>query len=354
VRQFLSARPTGDDTYEVSLGASTAAVRDGGLVSPVFPAFGGSATDISQASGLLLCFASSPHNVLRHIQNELPRTLAARTMVGYGLASVLIAGDSTELREHASALQPLLSGWELWPLDRGALRATAIERHAAGATVDVALPELNADGLPYDAGCQVRQLSVSLALATQRASVYTPELVAALRAIAESAGNLVDVLRENAAADPTLTTVRKHHYLVSRVLEINAGLAMVISQTLSGTSPLLHSDYPVAEYGLLGIGSAARALWSFYNHLRQCFAAADHVNRLATSGASISAFEPFVNFQNLNFSQWADAKGRLADLPKVQPRPAAPHLLHYSSRFGFHETEYTLGASWQSLHASEP
>ena len=346
---MLAALPCGADKYEISLGLSTEALKVGGLVSPVFAAFGTRA-DITGATGLLLCFAASPHSVLKFIQNELPRDLQEQTMVGYGLASVLLAGDAIELREHAAALQPILNAWELWQLEEGVLTTSTIERYVRSGEKPW-MPQISADSLPYDAACQVRQLNASLALAAQRAAIYTPELAAAFRALADSAATLVDKLRDIAAAEPTVTTVRRHHYYVSRVLEVNAGLAMVISQTLSGTVPLLNSDYPVGEYGLLGIGSAARALWSFYNHLRRCFAAADHVNRLAESGPGLAPFDPFVTFADLDYTLWDDSPARLSRLPHVEPHPAAPHLVHYSSRFGFHETEYTLGASWQSLHA---
>jgi len=126
----------------------------------------------------------------------------------------------------------------------------------------------------------------------------------------------------------------------------------VISQSLGGTPPLFSSEYPVGEYGLLGIGAAARALWAFYFHLRQCFLDANHGSRIAQHVQSIAPFDPFLDWAHLDYSKWNDTSARLTNLPSADGPKPAPHLLHYSSRFGFHETEYALGASWQSLHAS--
>jgi hypothetical protein len=350
VRQFLSALPVGDHEYEISIGTSADAVAHGGLVSPVFPAFGEPTDGLDGSSGLLLCFADSPSALLSVVQNALPRRHRSRTLMTYGLASVLVAGDIDELREIESNHRDLVAASELWPLSSGKLVATDIERQVRQVE-QVVLNPIERDDLPYDAACQVRQLNVSLALAIHRASVFTPELTAALQAIAAAASDLVDALPA-AGEDWTVDDVSMHHYYLSRLLEINAGLAMVISQTLGGVPPLLNSEYPVGEYSLLGIGTAARALWSFYHHLRRCFASANHAQRLRVNGESVVSFDPFVNSQSLDYTKWRNALARLPALPDAEQRVAAPHLLHFSSRFGFHETAYTLGASWQSLHAS--
>ena len=351
MRQFLSALPIGDHTYEISIGTSAGAVSRGGLVSPVFPAFGEPTEGLDGASALLLCFADSPSVLLSVIQNQLPRRHRSRTLLTYGLASVLVAGDIDELRQLESDHQDLVAASELWPLSSGKLVVTDVERRVRRSAQQVVLDLIERDDLPYDAACQVRQLNVSLALAMHRASVFTPELAAAFQAIAKAASGLVGALPA-AGEDWTVDDVSKHHYYLSRLLKINAGLAMVISQTLGGVPPVLNSEYPVGEYSLLGIGTASRALWSFYHHLRSCFAAGNHAQRLRVNGKSVVSFDPFVKWQDLDYTKWKNAPAALPALPGAEQRAAAPHLLHFSSRFGFHETAYTLGASWQSLHAS--
>ena len=350
MRQFLSALPLGDENYQISIGQSADAVRHGGLVSPVFPAFGEATQGLDGASALLLCFADSPSALLRAIQNQLPRQYRSRTLISYGLASVLVAGDIDEIRALEAGHRDLIAASELWPLSGGKLALGDVERRVRPAQA-VVLEPIERNDLPYDAACQVRQLNVSLEMAIHRASVFTPELVAAFTSISAAASDLVDALPA-AGDDWTVDDVSKHHYYLSRLLEINAGLAMVISQTLGGVPPVLNSEYPVGEYGLLGIGTATRALWSFYHHLRSCFVQANHAHRLRVNGASVVPFDPFLRLRDLDYTKWKDAPGRLPALPNAEPRAAAPHLLHFSSRFGFHETAYTLGASWQSLHAS--
>lgn len=352
MRQFLSALPLGDQTYKITIGPSTDAVSRGGLVSPVFPAFQLPLDELDDAAtGLLLCFPEDPAGFLSVIQNELPRDLQSKTMISYGLASVIVMGQVDELRDLASAQQDRLTAFELWPLTKLQLVEREIERYARDATSTPLVPIPTAS-LPYDAGCQVRQLNVNLALALHRAATYAPELVGAFTALAEAVALLVDRFRPAGGSDWTVDDVRQHHYYVSRVLEVNAGLAMVISQTLGGVPPLLSSEYPVGEYGLLGIGAATRALWSFYHHLRRCFLEANHAGRLAENAHKLAPFDPFLNWATLDYTLWDNAPAKLADLPSAAGRTPAPHLLHFSSRFGFHETEYTLGASWQSLHAS--
>lgn len=351
MRQFLSALPAGQGTYEVTIGASADAVGAGGLVSPVFPAFEESTEDLGAHEALLLCFARSPAQVLSTIQNELPRELRSRTVASYGLASVLLFGGIDELRDVAATLEPFVQAWELWPLHDSVLTEADISRFVR----EPAPPDfawIDSSDLPYDAACQVRQLNTNLALAIHRASVFTPELVGAFLGVAQAASGLVDELRVINGDAPSLDSVRKHHYYLSRLLEVNAGLSMVVSQTLGGIPPMMNSEYPVAEYSLLGIGAASRALWSFYNHLRGNFASANHVQRVATNYKSIAAFDPCLNWNDLDYSRWEQSPAKLGDLPMATLEPASPHLLHFSSRFGFHETEYTLGASWQSLHAS--
>jgi hypothetical protein len=352
VRQFLSALPLGTQTHEITIGPSASAVGRGGLVSPVFPAFRVATDDLDPSvTGLLLCFPESPSALLTFIQNEMPRGLASRTMMSYGLASVVLIGEVNELRDFATHQRPFLRASELWPLQNRILNDKDIERFVR----DVPSEDRAAiatGGLEYDAACQVRQLNVNLAFALHRASVYAPELVGAFGEIGDAAARLVEKLRFDPGGPQTTDEVRQHHHYVSQVLQVNAGLAMVISQTLGGTPPLLNSEYPVGEYGLLGIGAAARALWSFYHHLRRSFLDANHGSGLSEKAKTLPPFEPFLNWAELDYNVWDASTARLACLLPAAGLAPSPHLLHFSSRFGFHETEYTLGASWQSVHAS--
>lgn len=353
MKRFLTAEPEGERLHRVSIDLSADAVARGALVSPIFAAFGGELPTVDPDGVVAFLFAAAPPRLLARVENECSAEVRASTFVSYGLASVGIVGSSDTLRAVMDCVEHQLLAVEVWQLTGGNVRedevaVTVFQTSKVGSEC----PELSSDGLPYEVACQVRQLQANLQLALYRAHHFAPETTPGLLRVANSGARLVGTLHQVAGETPTLDSVSLHHYLLSSLLELNAALSLVISQTLGGNPPLLNSEYPVAEYGLLGVGTACRGLWGLYEHLRGAIDHENHIEKARTLYPATAAFDPFLNWQHLSYHSWAACPARVTQLPSVEPGLDSAHLVHFSSRFGFHETAYTLGASWQSLHAS--
>lgn len=354
---YLCVSPAGPGRWEVAGSEDpTPTLQREGLVSVIYGAFEPDAPSIPADGALALFFVASPRKMLNRAMVELGSETKRAMFITHGLACVGIVGQSvTELTDLALALAPDVTGYEVWPLVDSHLEISDLIFQEPEQVEFVAPTVVSEDGLPYEAAAQVRQLNANLQMTASKAARYAPELLPTLHSVANLADDTVtstSTALEGGVGEIERTQLK--HDATALLVELNAGLTMLYSQLITGGVPLVRESYPVAEYSLLGIGSAVRALIAVYAHLNTAFQKSNYLARIDAAYTTAAPFPVWIHRLDLDYTEWETSTLRLSDLPDVAMAPEnyRQHLLYFSSRYGFHETLTTMSASWQCVHAS--
>lgn len=352
---FLAATPGAAGRYEVSgVEDPQTCLTAGGLVSPIFGAFSDKCPPLLSDGAVLLLYPRAPRSLLLKVQHELDAGDQASTFLTHGLASIgMFLPTVEECQRVITTLGDTVAGTEIWSLTGFQVAAADIATQAPAIDPTSHQPTpVDGSGLPYDAAAQVRQFNANVASIAPRIGRYAPEYSVLLAFLESNVNSIADATRASNAPGAVPAQVQLRNDLSAHLVELNAGLAMLESQLLSGIHPL-QRDYPVAEYSLLGIGGVCRGIWGLYRHLNTSIAQVDHSRRLVAAYKVGQAFPLFVNRQTMDFAAWESSPVRLSTLdPPADEAHGRLHVLHFSSRYGFHETMNTMSASWQCVYAS--
>ncbi len=279
-----------------------------GLVSPIFGAFIEEPPDLVADGAILFVFPQRVRALLASLQRQTD--LRDRVFVTHGLASVgVMCASRDEVDRVVSQLSEFGAGYECWPLKGNAVDVAGIERMEppqASLLPDPA-ERLEFAGLPYEAATQVRQFERTMARLRQVVLRYMPEAAELLESLAKFMAVSLDDLNEIAGSD-SLGDVQRSRHIVTGMVEMNAGLSMMVAQAEAGTVPLLSPNSAVAEYSLLGIGSAWRGLYGLYRFLHSIFASARLVARLDDVYCNAAAFDPHTLRNNSTYDDWHDSR----------------------------------------------
>lgn len=358
MKRFLGA-VVSDHNVKITIGDDAAALlcSSSARVSPLFPAFGvGPDPELPNQGYVAFLFPRSPRAVLTTIANEFAEDVTARIFVTHGLASVVVIDSERQaVGAVITAVASHLYAYEVWPVNSGVVERSAIEvaLTQSGAQGSRGIPSLvNDDNLPYEAASQVRQFNANLMYFWQRSSPYCPEYEDLTEWLCEAVRDITEMIREiDAKATDDVAVPPRLHHDISLLVDINSTLTILNSQLVAATPPILESGYPVGEYSLLGIGSATRATWRLYAHIARVFTAADHVGRLQRAGRT-AAFDAGLRPYRQDRESWSKSLGRLDEVQISGDASGRRHIVHFSSRWGFHETLHAMSISWQCIHAS--
>lgn len=352
---YLTVVPVDGDRRRVQTQQEpTAALAVGGLASPYFGAFGsGPGPAVGGDDHLVFMAVRSPREVLARIQAKWVRVDRDRVFVTHGLACVGVSGNSDLAARALDLCAEFRGGFESWRLSAGLIDEQC--RDFRGPVPEYVFSrscELPDGGLPYEAATQVRQFRANLAHVGPCAALYFPE---ALPALAELEGHVATAIEHlvELGASQTMKHIQERHQIVSGLVELNAGMAMVSNQATGGVLPLGGCSSPVSEYSLFGIGTAWRAVFAVYSHLNRVFADAKHLARLETKLSEGHTVRSHTLRGNADYLDWKDSGARLSKLDVPEHGAVSrSHAVYFSSRQGFHETYTTMSAAWQAVHVS--
>jgi hypothetical protein len=357
VTTYLCVRPTDNGDWTVFTSPDpTPCLGSEGLASAIFGAFEAPAPAVPADGVIALLFADSPRQLLNDAMVNLPAHAKSSMFVTHGLACAGIVSASIEDAEATiDLLGESVSGWELWPIAGGVLAPDNMVHRPPPQRAYEPLATIDETDLPFESVAQVRQLNANLQMLAAKASRYAPELLPTLHKVSSLGTETAGAIRSLIATDgDDLSLVQLRHDSTALLVELNAGVTMLYSQLLTGGTPLVRESYPVAEYSLLGIGTASRALMGLYRHLNGVFGSSNYLARIEAAYETGEAFPAWVSRLNLDYGVWEASSLRLANLPAAADAPEnhREHILYFSSRYGFHETLNTMSASWQCVHAS--
>lgn len=327
----------------------------GGRSSPIFALPGTTLTQLPTAGSLAFLYPHNPRELFAALLDDAPAEVVAGLFMSHGLACcIIVVEPDFELYDFLTQTScDYLHAFEIWPFEERRSNVTSAKRWtSANTSFDIPAP-IDSMALPEPIAQEVRQFNANLALLANSAREFVPEFQDLTQWLHESISSRVEHIRSDIRAGASIHALSsKLHHDVSILVDVNSCLTLVISQALSVLPPLLSSTYPVGEFSLLGIGSASRAVWRFYETIATVFARADHVTRLRNAFQT-PGFDPWLDrtIQD-NLTSWTAAAERSIQLsPAPDMRPGRKHLIYFSSRWGFHETLNSISVSWQSISA---
>lgn len=328
-------------------------LRQGGRASPLYPADGiDRGIDIPASCLVAFLAPRSSRTLIATLLYDCSGWAAEHIYVSHGLASVvLIAPDAEELAKVLEQAEAHILGYEVWPVHKGEVATANIEVRPPLADAAPWVDPVSDADLSYGMAAQVRQFNSNVAYLTSFAKAYFPELHELVVWLRES----VHLHAENhrgVDAKTDLDAKDRQNLITweSLLLELNAILALFISQATSGAFPIHHQAYPVGEYSLLGIGGMVRSIWRVYSQLQRTFATFNHAGRIQERYRSIDPFNAYAASRRADYSVWKDNPAGIGSLT-ADAEPGRVHIPHFSSRWGFHESYYGMSLAWQCVHA---
>jgi hypothetical protein len=355
VKRFLCTSRRSPDVIAVELldRPESALNSFGGRASPLFAASQAGTVVLPPRSTIAFVVPVSPQSLLARLLNDYDESVASRTFVTHGLASVLLVSeDPTSLRRLLEDLKSDIRAFELWPVDDGLVRMADIEVNVPDVSAEPWCHPIPSSALEFGMAAQVRQFNSNIAYLSAHASRYVPEYRPMIDWLHDSVTRLSHDharLAERDGLDDD--EIRRLIGLETLLIELNAILTLFISQAVNGSIPILERSYPVGEYSLLGVGGMVRAVWRLYHHLHKVFADFDHAGRIKARYQGISPFDPFSPATRIDYSAWIHSGASVGRIDVSSERSGRMHLPHFSSRWGFHESYYGLSVSWQCIHA---
>ena len=141
------------------------------------------------------------------------------------------------------------------------------------------------------------------------------------------------------------------HQLKDEAVQLCAVIQNFCRQGLSGTTPILQSNYEAGEDSLLGIGGVFSALVAIYNKLTYSFSYAADVKTIA------KVFRKFNSPQlphPSNLPAWSSALSNYEGISDAiefcEEKELSPQLVYFSNRLGFRETKYSITTAYRSIN----
>jgi hypothetical protein len=264
-------------------------------------------------------------------------------------------------------LNPDLIAHEEWRVENGRLAATSLLRRPEpikpGETLT--LPRLE-ESLPSDVRGIVEEFESSFRDLLRWATVYSADELRPLGLLLKEVQTLIVELlwlRAGERADPpkglreydlagSLVRSRLVQQRTDRIVQINAALSYVISQSCFGTPPVLVESCLIRRHSLFGIGRAHRALLNLVREVERAFNAQSVPGSIYKKWHEYPRLEGFESAKQCDTSKW----GAL-NLPDVlisgQADPQPLKLVYFSGRLGFRESEYAISAAIHTLTSGD-
>lgn len=312
-------------SFPDALGAWTAGTR----ISPIFPLDGAELPPLTDESVCWMLFAGPIHP--EKVDHAAP-TLKFLTLGLFNLLLVSLDPEEAErARQHVGMLGVC---WEEWHVV-----GNRVEGKRYSDRISAAEPIPKSVRQPFKGAADafneaLREYSVMMATSVGRAAMFCPSLVPDLVRF--------DTIFRSAYADDRGNAVVKQGMLV----QVNAALSRLSSQTFSGTSPIIETECHFWTHSLLGIGTASLALVTIRRHLERVLVesrlidlvlALKHVAPAQKQLTELAATDDFWRPVHL-----AEALPHLEELTPEQRDAEIPLVTFFSGRDGFHSTHWSL------------
>lgn len=356
MRQYLGASRVDAETIQIHWDTSPDAclAARSGRASPIYPLSPEAAPPAGAVDALLVfVFPRSARQLLAEIRDDFPRDFVTACYATHGLAACVLMLPATMEHEevHSRLNRTDIVAYEMWPVRNGLVlhRETLVRYPAAPSTEPIAVHHIPETDLPEPVAQELRQFNANLALLVGITREFVPEYRELCEWLYDSVTRRVTNIRKEIADATTVSPLTPLvHHDVGILVDVNSCMTMVISQSAGVLPPIFNSNYPVGEFSLLGIGSAAKAVWALYQAVASVFSRADHVSRLRDS-FSAGPFDPGFNPPNTDYESWTLAGRPFGEARAEDDQPGRKHLIYFSSRWGFHETLNSISLSWQSI-----
>jgi hypothetical protein len=314
-----------------------------------------------------LCFDPA-FEVLGRLVDGAPPEWKSGLLFTLGLSSVVIISKDSDLLDRVeSVTRSRPRATEIWTVHGSAI--TNVMWHCREAT-DVppsALRIHSYEQLGLAARTVVDEFLASISLLVPKVAVHMPEelptflqlvrlvneLVVEMVYATAPAGGPPETLSEYCEADfrngaALAETIL--HQNTDRLVQINAALAYLATQALSGAVPILERRSLIRRYSLLGVGTAILALTRIARSIERAFAegAVETIlDKHAAESVPLPGLDELPRYDASDWSAYSFDRWE----GQVEPREPYPKLPYFSGRLGFRETEYTISAALQSLAA---
>ena len=339
-------------------------------VSPIFPLTRGS--DIPELSNSKLKFYhfKNPYRVLGRVNKKSKKIVRLCTWYTLGLNSiVVISSNQVVFDEFEAKAGERINAWEFWELDdqNNLVRC----KYSNPQSVDYDLSKFritNYDVLPLDERVVLDEFCINVEIILPRVSRYIPDelksierLVSKMNVLTKELVYLVELgdYQPETLSEYTKSQLTKNVELresirqqnLDRLIQVNAALTYVSTQTFSGSIPILERRSLIRRHSLLGVGAAILGMNSIARHIELAFSILDLTdifeNRLPKEASlpgldSMPAFYTSDNWSVSSLNKWERPPSTENSFPK---------LPYFSGRLGFRESEFTISAALQSLSA---
>lgn len=137
---------------------------------------------------------------------------------------------------------------------------------------------------------------------------------------------------------------------LGQIMIVNTGLSRFVSQTFSGSTPIIETECHLRSNSLLGIGIPALGLWRLRGFLQNTLGSARLPRRFAMLGKCTTDV-PDLNSLRTDSEFWSrDHLGERNPDPS-DDKPLIPLLSYFSAREGFKSTLTTISAPLAALYS---
>jgi hypothetical protein len=337
--------------------------------SPVFPATADFVLPDLSGAGVtyfyFLCFDPA-FSAIAKILETASIGWKSEMLFTLGLASIVVVSHDPHILETIGTIggvEPTAT--EVWEVVAGELVSVNCKCAPQSPVITVRkLPDYRA--LPLPARTVVDEFVASISLLIPKVAAQMPGEVTTFlelnRLVDELITEMVYAAKPNGAPPETISEYAEADFAGSslgetivfqntdRLVQINAALAYLSTQALSGAVPILERRSLIRRYSLLGVGSATLALTRIARSIERAFAAGAVETILVERGGQAAPLPGLDRLPEYDAAEWAGSSvNRWAG--KVAARKPYPKLPYFSGRLGFRETEYTISAALQSLAA---
>lgn len=349
MKQYLSlAQTSGSDFRKVILSTVEPECEDTLTYSPIYSFSEYSACETSLKKKLLFIFPYSTSKAAAYINSILEDESVYFT---HGLASIVITLDDECLLLDQKYLSDYIVSIEVWEIsDSGELIRTDLIDYKNITEYTLKNFKVDYTGIHQEeALSQFKQLNGNISQAARYASRYAPALLPLLQSVAIAANNISEELKHGYSSGSGNLIVFKE---ISEIVEMNAAMSMLISQSFSSIPTITESRFPVAQHSLLGIGGSLLSIYRITKHLSDMFHDENELDRITEKYRETKGFNPFVkNYRDFTINNWSKHYNTEVDrIPCSAPcYDRCYQIPSFSSRWGFNATKYTISVAWQCL-----
>lgn len=275
----------------------------------------------------------------------LPDEITNKLWITNGLANLLVI---TENKEQALSfkndinIHNHISAFEIWEVENNLIRNTDFEVFTDLKAVPfdfVDIPE-NRYEISHEHQFLVDEYYSAMATCIERCRLYTPKASGYYKKILEKGLKIISRISEISSIDGKSDTDEdKLAGYMSDLVELNSVLSYSSTQGYAGIPPILQNSAVIQSYSLLGIGITYQGFLAIYIHVNKVF------SKYAIESILINQHKEDSGFDISNLPR----RNYLNKKIGVDAKESLDHLVYFSGRLGFRESQNSISAPLFSL-----